>query len=177
MNLVDWASKYAAGYAIPSEIVFAVGIAESGLQMPYARFEPDHVWLWDLEKAAAFRRLDSYDPRHIHAASDFHAPDGDDDTEWVGQRTAWGPFAMVGARLRQAGYAGPLVCHCTDPQLAAQWACRHIADLHRRYGSRHGWRGVVSAYRLGRPRRNSEGQYPNEDYLAAVARAGAERFL
>jgi hypothetical protein len=178
MNLGDWVVKFADGYKVPSEIALAVASVESNMQMGKSEFRPGHVWLWNWLENRPFRRLLPEEINSIVQPEDFHPHIFDGGaSEWVFQRTAWGPFQIVGSSLRQAGYGGRFIAHCTDPELAARWGVRQLSFLRDKYLAKHGWPGVVIAFRAGRPRKTRDGEYIYKEYLEKLVKAGAGRFL
>ena len=65
---------------------------------------------------------------------------------------------MMGALLRERGYAGPFPGIACDPELATRFACLHLSCLRDRYFDKHSWSGVVAAYNAGRPRCDERGE-------------------
>lgn len=180
MNLIDTISRYCDGYRLPQDLVMAIAMVESSMSMSAMRFEPTYRWFWDCQNNKRFRRVDISEAMVGAAPDDFSvsAGCGTLDTEWMGQRTRWGPFQINGACLRERRYTGPFPIMCSDPDMAARFACAHISTLHERYFARHGWSGVVAAFDAGRPRKNNAGVYRNVEYLKRVADVNkAARFL
>lgn len=179
MNLQDYISRLAPKHRVPPSLAFAIAKVESNMEMTAIRHEPHFRWLWDVRKHAAFRRLSSAEVAASQAPDDFKALPSEyfyssDDTEWMGQRTSWGPFQMMGALLRERGYRGPFPELCRDAELATRFALLHIEWLALRYGGKHGWAGVAAAYNAGRPRKDEQGRYLNRDYVVKVAQAGGK---
>jgi hypothetical protein len=177
-NLQDEISKKSTGYAVPSEIIHAIAVVESDLAMDMVCAVPFHEWLWDTLSFRPFRRLHPSEHDAMTAPADFKTRLlYDPDTEWLGQRMAWGPWQMPGATLRLTGFTGPFPLICCDAEQAALWACRHLSSLRDKYFERHGWAGTVAAFKTGRPRRTATGEYTCEEWLVHVRKAGAKRFL
>lgn len=190
MNLADWSTKKADAYRVPSEIIHAIGQVETGRRMDSVTALPDQTWVWDVSRRRPFRRLSAAELQSYSPPEDFPgklfgptgmtgiiAPTAEVQAgdEWLGQRLGWGPFALSGAVARRWGFSLPFPVLCSDPEQAALWVCVVLSHLRDRYFDRHGWAGVVSAYRFGRPRRGVDGLYVNSAYVTAVGKAGALR--
>lgn len=180
MNLQDSITTISAGYDLPVKLVAAVARVESNMGGLAIRFEPGYRWLWDMQNNKPFRHLSDEERYSTRAPRDFYAGSIDltgyyssDDTEWVGQRTSWGPFQMMGAVLREAGYFGPFTALCFDMETATRFACAKLSHLRDKYFDKHGWSGVVAAYNAGRPRRDELGRLVNQDYVNKISKAGA----
>lgn len=171
MNIVDTFSHYCSGYHLPQSLVLALAQVESVLTMTSMRFEPTYRWLWNCEDDKPFRRVEISEAMIGAAPDDFSVPHGCGtlDTEWMGQRTRWGPLHINGAILRERRFYGPFPTMCADMDMAARFSCAHLSNLRDRYFDKHGWAGVVSAFDAGRPRMSDKGVYRNVDYLIRVA--------
>jgi hypothetical protein len=183
MSLVDAIAHFAEKYEVPSQIVYAVAKVESNNAMLAIRYEARYRWMWDCVNNRPFRRVTDSEAAKTSAPLDFPRPPAHPlgvyssaNTEWHAQRTSWGPFQMMGAVLREAGYNNPFPELCADPSLAALWGCRHLSHLRDKYWDDHGWAGVVAAYNAGRPRA-VKGRYKNQEYVNSIARAGAIPFV
>jgi soluble lytic murein transglycosylase-like protein len=80
---------------------------------------------------------------------------------------------VMGALARELGLQGPIP-QLLDPTLGADYGCRHLANLRRRFHADHGWRGVVQAYNSGHPQHANV--YPDK-VAQAGAQAGAQAVL
>lgn len=184
MNLQDSTSKYCIGYDLPLPILIAIAKTESDFDSFATRFEPYYEWMWDCEKNAPFRKVTDEEILSASAPSDFPAPPKGKftvnctaDTEWVGQKTSWGPFQMMGSLLREKGYRGgfPLICY--DSDTAAKYACTHISKLRDRFHADHGWEGVVAAYNAGSPVLGEDGRFKNQGYVNSIHKNGARKYV
>lgn len=150
---------YAVKHDLPGHLVVAMARVESSLNTWAHRAEPSYRWLWDTRRHVAYR------PSLQQAAAKlpptgFPAPAGISPlSEWQAQQASWGLMQVMGATARELGLTGPIP-QLLDPTMGADFGCRYLATLRRRFLIDHGWRGVVQAYNTGHP--NSANDYPKK---------------
>ncbi len=84
-------------------------------------------------------------------------------TETIHQKTSWGLCQIMGANLRDMGFAGPLP-ESMDPPLNLDYGARFLRKLSDRgYNEEQ----VISAYNQGSPRKRN-GMYANQRYVDKV---------
>lgn len=183
MNLQDHISRLSPRFNLPTNLVRAIAKVESNLEMSAIRHEPHYRWLWDNEQNKPFRTLDhaeigsAYAPTDFYAVSDTPGFYSSDHTEWMGQRTSWGPFQVMGGVLRERGYKDAFPKMCIDPELATRFALTQLSKLRDRYYHKHGWAGVAAAYNAGRPRKDENGRYLNREYLVKIHDNGGRNIV
>lgn len=164
-------------YQLPEELVVAIARHESSLNRWAMKYEPGYRYLWNCVDDAPHK----IGPADAHASS---APSGfpscpglltDADTEFVAQRTSYGVMQVMGAVAREYGFRGYLSQLC-DVQTSCDIACRHLSKLATRFHAQYGWAGVIAAYNAGSPV-FANGRFTNQDYVDAVARAGAAALI
>lgn len=178
MNLKDHISRMSDHYGIPSQLVFALAEATTHTDMSTMIFEPTHRWLWDCYNEKPFRNLDDDEVLACIAPEDFSGchmtlPD----TEFMGQKTAWGPFALMGSYAREAGMKLSFLTLCTDEKMTVHYALVHLQKLRDKYHAKHGWGGVTAAFNTGRPRKDEDGKYLDHDFLRLVSQHGARGLI
>lgn len=178
MNLQDHISQLSDRYGIPSQLTFALAAATTGMDTETMVFEPTHRWLWDCYHEKRFRNLTDDETLSCISPADFHGchlslPD----TELLGQKTAWGPFALMGSDARAAGLKGSFLTLCNDPKLTVHYTLVHLTKLRDKYFEKHGWGGVMAAYDAGRPRKDEKGQYIDHDFLRLLSQNGAKGLI
>lgn len=177
MNLQDYISRLSVDYKIPTNLVTALGRVQSDLTMASCRHDPTHQWLWDMVRLNPFRRLSDDEALSSVAPEGFCALHRDPETEYMGQRTSWGPFLLQGALAREIGYFGPFPLLCEDPEITTRFTLTAISHLRDIYFDKHGWAGVMAAFDAGRPRKDEEGRYTNRDFLVELNKNGARGLL
>lgn len=178
MNLQDHISRMSDNYGIPSQLVFALANATTGNDTDTMIFEPTHQWLWDCHMNRPFRNLTDDEVLSCVAPEDFpgcHASMAD--SEYIGQKTAWGPFALFGSHARQAGLRTSFLTLCNDPKLTVHYTLVHLQHLRDKYYEKHGWGGVAAAFDLGRPRKDEDGHYIDHHFLRALSAKGAKGLI
>lgn len=145
----DMAVAAAQEAGLDPALVLGIVSVESGGQPCAARYEP--LYRWTLPQA--------------------ERPGGcSHDTELVLQRTSWGLMQLMGALARELGFEGWLP-ELTDEALNLKLGCRHLVNLTRRFGERHGPEGVIAAYNAGSPRKSPAGEWVNQGYVNKVKAA------
>lgn len=180
MNLQDYISQLSDKYRIPSQLVFTIAKIATNTQMMSSLFDPTHRWLWDCQGMRPFRNLTDDETLSACAPQGFNHLGNhlsNIDTEYTGQKTAWGPFLLKGSHARAAGFYGPFPSLCTEPDKAVHFFLIHMSKLRDRYFEKHGWAGVAAAYDAGRPRKDKEGRYVNRDYLIQLTHNGARGLI
>ena len=94
------ANALATANGLPPQLVRAHILQESQGNCYAVRFEPLYHYLWDNRKKAAFRPLSAAEIASSVPPADFSAPEGvitSHATEWIMQRSSWGPMQVMGA--------------------------------------------------------------------------------
>lgn len=178
--LPDKTSQYvnvvAKKFRLPPPLVRAIVTVESGSNRFAMRVEPGYPYLWCVRQNAPLpvsrdtacqRNPPKYfaHPRHSSRL-----------TEWIGQQTSWGSMQVMGAVARELGFEDPFPALC-DPLIGLTYGCHHLKNLRARFLRSHGWPGVAAAYNAGSPRRNSDGDFENQDYVNKIAQCGGFQSL
>lgn len=179
MNLQDYMSHYGARYDVPTQLLVALSAVTTLSNPNHFAFDATHAFLWDVSHNTPYPRLTDDQCFSSLPPADFSGVAGvnTSETEFTGQRSTWGAFALHGSRARAAGYRGDFPALCSDPDLCVRFTLVALAQLRTRYFAKHGWAGVMTAYDAGRPRMTEEGVYENRDFLAALRQAGAKGLL
>lgn len=139
-------------HSIPSALIAAIVMTESGGDVHAWRVEPHYRYLVDFATGAPFRTLASAERASEVAPSDFaHPAYSSRDTEWWGQQASWGPMQVMGAVARELGFRQPFPALCGHVY-GVDVGAQHLARLRDRFFARHGWQGVAAAYNGGSPR-------------------------
>lgn len=158
--------KIAREQSAPEDIIRAIIRVESNSNPCAVRAEPMYRFLWDVEKNTPFRSIGSIERNQFAAPADFPSAAGSQHTEWVGQRSSWGPMQIMGAVARELGFRGffPELCNATG----IVYGVKHFMALHHRFFANHGITGVVAAYNAGSPR-YVKSEFVNQSYVDKVA--------
>lgn len=155
----------AARFGLPERLLAAIVQVESGGDIHAWRVEPHYRYLWDVSRAAPFRRLDSDERRSEIAPYDFpHYGHSSRNTEFWGQQSSWGPMQIMGAVAREHGFRQPFPALCTHAY-GVLYGAIHLASLRNRFLQNYGWEGVAAAYNAGSPRRFDDGRWENQGYV------------
>jgi len=158
-------------YDVPYRVVLALIEVESKGN-PYAiRVEPAYPYLWDVKKKRPFTIPEDHNRSSMVAPSTFHSLHGSRNTEWVGQKTSWGPMQVMGAVAREYGFEGWFPELCGDP--GVQLGIIHFSRLYRKYESQWGWQGAAAAYNAGSAIL-VDGKFKNQQYVDKVEVAYAK---
>ena len=85
-------------YGLPVAIVQGIMEVESGGNPFAMKFECHYRWLVDVNTLKPFRYLTPGEIYNIRPPDDFNYLTGTTpDTEWIGQKTSWGPMQVMGA--------------------------------------------------------------------------------
>lgn len=150
-------------------LVLAIVRKESEFNPHAIRFEAGYQYVWDVKRNAAFRPLTDSEKTSSTPPAGFTAvPGSSRATEWVGQKTSWGPMQVMGAVARQQGFSGwfPELCGSTG----IEHGCKALVKLYDRFHTNHGISGVIAAYNAGSPRKLGSGGYINQGYVDDVTR-------
>jgi hypothetical protein len=162
----------AGQFGIPAPLIEAMALVESAGRLFAIRHEPDYRWLWNCATSQPFRRLSDEEAASARPPADFVVPKGwpsNAATEWMGQKTSWGPLQVMGAVAREHGYAGALPELCSE--LGVYNGCLHMDRLRARWFGGYGWAGVVAAYNAGSVRVGVAGEFQNQAYVDKVRKA------
>jgi len=147
-NLVSVAELAAATHKLPTDLVKAIIMTESGGNTFAIRYEP------------AFAK------RYVPAAAPtFGASKA---TEQTARATSWGLMQVIGQTARELGCKEPFLSALCDPVTGIHYGCLLLAKLRDRHYEIHGWDGVISAYNQGSPRKDESGEYINQPYVMKV---------
>lgn len=150
-------------HGVPEALAVAIAVVESSLNAWAHRAEPAYRYLWDVRHNAPFR-LTGVQAAEKRPPPGFPSPAGISSlSEWQAQQASWGLMQVMGAVAREYGLQGPIP-QLLDPTLGADYGCRHLAVLRKRFPSAC-WRGVAQAYNSGSP--GATNGYPDK-----VAAAG-----
>jgi soluble lytic murein transglycosylase-like protein len=162
-------------FGIPEALLRAMVWVESGGNLFAMRYEPFYAYLWDAAQGRPFRKLSAGEVNSALPPKGFLAQPGltlSRATEWMGQKSSWGPMQVMGAVARELGFNGYFTELCAP--LGVYYGCKHLQRLADRFLAPHGWKGVAAAYNAGTPRRNSEGRWVNQGYLDKLVEAGCD---
>jgi hypothetical protein len=167
--IADTIRTHAADFDLPVELITAIVCVESGGNSAAQRAEAGYRYVWDCARQRPFRTLLRAEILSAKAPAGFASgtPGMSVDTEWMGQRTSYGPMQVMGAVAREYRFTGWFADLCGS--LGIHYGCLHLSRLHRRFYARYGWSGVVEAYNAGSP-----GSEAGNAYLAKVTRAGCD---
>lgn len=135
---------YANSHELDASVVYGICMQESLLNPLAARHEKFYNWVINPE---CFR------PKYCSL-----------ETEIFLQKTSWGLMQMMGAVFRELGYTDWLTRVITDYRLQLEYGCRYLGQKMEKYGMV----GGIVAYNSGRPKKNADGKYINQDYLDKV---------
>lgn len=93
----------AAHHQVDRYLLTAIVWHESRGIATATRYEARYGHLWDVSIGASFRLLTSEEARSSTPPADWPSTS----SEWVGQRTSWGPCQLMGAVAREQGFRGP----------------------------------------------------------------------
>lgn len=160
---------------LPSALLAALVLQESGGRASAWRFEPPYRYYWDCARNQPFREPTAAERAGEMAPVDFRVPNGwlvTRHTEWVGQACSWGPLQVMGAVAREYGFRGDFTELC-GAGLGLEYGAMHLHKLRNRFLDRDGWEGVAAAYNAGSPRRTrAGGLWVNQEYVDSVRKLG-----
>jgi hypothetical protein len=165
---------------LPEPLVRAICIHEPGKSVPESqrwfatRFEPHYKYLWDCENDRPYP-AGKIGPWPHQVPTNFSTLPGlilSAGTEFIQQKTSWGPMQVMGAVARELGFTGlfPELCG----PLGVYYGCLHLKRLANRFLPVHGWEGVAAAFNAGTPRRTSDGRWENQRYVDALRAVGCD---
>jgi len=145
-------------------LVSALVAVESGGDVFASRYEPHYSYLWDVVVDSPRRCEDVYRPNDFKGVAGVTSHH----TEFVQQRTSWGPIQIMGAVAREYGYKGSFAALCGD--LGIRYGIWHLLMLKRRLESKGLCRqgDLIAAYNGGWARRCADGEYVNQAYVNKV---------
>jgi soluble lytic murein transglycosylase-like protein len=94
--------------------------------------------------------------------SDYHWYDN---TEEVGQKTSWGYMQIMGGVARKLGFEERFLSQLVEPKYGIKYGCIHLKNFYDKYGN---WQDAISSYNQGSPRKDSNGNYINQNYVDKV---------
>jgi len=154
----------ASAFDLPKELLQAIAQVESGGNLFAVRYEHRYRWLWDMRRNQPYRLPSGGFVCPLDFPYD--ASMGSRQTEFICQRTSWGPMQIMGAVAREYGFRGFLPQLCGP--LGVHFGAEHLARLRHRFIDKHGWDGVIAAYNAGSPRKGKNGIYLNQGYVSKV---------
>jgi hypothetical protein len=137
-------------HGIVPAVLYGICKQESGLDPHATRSEPHYRWI------VRDTRLKPHNCTII--------------TEHALQRISWGVMQVMGAVIREQGYAGWIDAIACDLDAQIEYGCRHLKKMIQRYGEMEG----VLAYNAGSPRKGPDGNYVNAYYYARVMRYASD---
>lgn len=158
--------RIATEHAVQPEIIKAIIKTESGDNEFAVRFEPLYRYVVDCHTNKPFRVLTQSEIASCSAPVGFTSHAGSASTEWVGQRTSWGPMQIMGAVARELGYKGFFPGLCGE--LGVEYGVAHFVRLFKRFYNDHGMPGVIAAYNAGSPRYQKGKGFANQEYVDKV---------
>lgn len=145
-------------------LISAISQVECGGDIFAARFENGYSYLWDVRANNARRCTGIYRPNDFLgiAGTTSHQ------TEFVQQRTSWGPMQVMGAVAREYGYKGSFPALCGE--LGMKCGALHLMRLKKRLLAKGLIRedDLIAAYNAGWARRGDDGKYLNQRYVNKV---------
>ncbi|MFW5972387.1 MAG: transglycosylase SLT domain-containing protein [Bacteroidota bacterium] len=151
-------ARLASRHGVPPDLLKAIVEVESGGDPRAMRYEPEFDYLVDPDTGESF----DGEPDAIPAPSGVSPW-----TEYIGQRTSWGPMQIMGATARELGFEGRFFTELCDEGL--EWGCRYLVRLRERHGD---WEAAAAAYNAGSPRRTDDGEWENQEYIDKLKEAG-----
>lgn len=88
------------------------------------------------------------------------------DTETALQRFSYGLPQLMGAVLREYGYAGSLHLLPTMPGVVLDYACQHLRRYMQKHPNEVDW---ISSWNQGSPAKTPGGLYRNQVYVDKVS--------
>lgn len=137
---------------------------ESGGDVFASRYEPHYAYLWDVVANAPKRCYGTYRPNGflgVNGVTSNH-------TEFIQQRTSWGPIQIMGAVAREYGYKGSFPALCGE--LGVRYGVWHLLTLKRRLENKDFCQqsDLIAAYNAGWVRHSKDGRYVNQQYVDKV---------
>ena len=164
------AAECARSHGLPVSIVLGIIDIESSGHTDAIRFECGYRWLMNVKSHKPFRYLAPDEVYSIRPPDDFEYYTGTTpDTEWIGQKTSWGPMQIMGAVARERGFNEPFFGSLCS-LLGVHYGCLHLKWLQPHF-QEEDWPGIISAYNQGSPRRGSDGCFINQSYVSKVMAA------
>lgn len=80
------------------------------------------------------------------------------------QCSSFGLVQILGGTARFLQYTGPLP-GLFDPDTNLYWGCKYLSYLHTQYTYED---DIIASYNAGSPRKNSKGEYINQEYVDKV---------
>lgn len=126
------------------------------------------VWGWSYVESLVNPYAIRYEPNYRYLLNDPRP----NSTEWIGQKTSWGLFQVMGAAARERGFEGRYLAELVEPWLNAEIAAQHLLWWMGRTDDRT-WDGALARYNGGLYG-NSRPPYRTQGYVDKVAAAAAE---
>lgn len=144
-------------------LIAAITQVESSGDVFAARFEPNYQYLMDVVSGKPTRCFSAYRPNGfpgVRGVTSAH-------TEFVQQRTSWGPMQVMGAVAREYGYMGSFAALCGP--LGVHYGALHLMRLKARLVAKSAFResDLIAAYNAGSARM-AGGEYVNQVYVDKV---------
>ena len=133
-------------HGLDRKLLYAICQTESGLN-PYAiRFESSYRWFYKVSELARTNRIT-------------------DSTENALQSFSYGPAQVMGAVMREYGYAGPLHVIPMSWEIALEYGAMHLQKMTKRYILMN---DAIASYNAGSVRKTMDGEYVNAEYVKKV---------
>jgi soluble lytic murein transglycosylase-like protein len=145
-ELIKLIHAAAGNHGIDPQLFEAICRVESALDASAIRFEPTYKWLYNPSIFAKRLKITL-------------------ETEIALQRFSIGPCQIMCAVIREQGYIGHLNVIQNDPAFALNAGARHLKGYLVKYPNRL---DAIAAWNAGSPRRASNGDYVNADYVKKV---------
>lgn len=140
------AERKAKQYGLPATLVKAIVEQESGGNPWAVRFEPNFLHYYVETTPTRFGPV-SLETERMHRA------------------TSFGLCQVLGQVARELGFQGVFLTELCNPEVGIEYGCKKLAQLQKRYGVLE---DVISGYNAGSPRKDSDGKYSNQAYVASV---------
>jgi soluble lytic murein transglycosylase-like protein len=161
-------SSAAKTFDLPTVLVEAIVLVESGGDPNAYNPEPRYAYFWDVHTNLPFRKLTNKEVDSKTPPPDFKCLAGDPDQEWWAQQASWGLMQIMGAVARENGFIEPFLPELADPGKNLYIGCKYLKKLKGRWYQQYGWPGVVAAYNAGMPRKGFSGSFLNQHYVDKV---------
>lgn len=145
-------------------LISAITQVECGGDIFAARVENGYSYLWDVRMDKPRRCEGIYRPNDFLGIANTTSHQ----TEFIQQRTSWGPMQVMGAVAREYGFKGSFAALCGE--LGMKYGALHLMRLKKRLIKKGLDRedDLIAAYNAGWARRGEDGAYLNQRYVDKV---------
>ena len=137
---------------LPLDLLRAIVYVESAGDCNAYRYEPHYKWLYNVREDLPV----VIKPEDAPGPPGFGGPGVINKwTEFIGQKTSWGPMQVLGAVAREYKFRGyfPKLCH---PNLGVHYGCKHLYVMKQRWrikwNTPKGEIALATAYNTGSPK-------------------------